>query len=153
MNRPFFDTSILVAGLIDFGESSRGPIELLDRVADGRIARAATAWHCCLEFYSVATRLPEEYRLPVETARQFVEEEIIGRLQIELIDQNGRSCFFTQAARDGIRGGGVYDYHIGRTALAHSASVIVTENKRHFSDFAGQGLPVLNSTEYIEALA
>lgn len=58
----FFDTSVLIAGTIDFGRSSQHALLLMDAVADGRIDRPLTAWHCCLEFYSVTTRLPEENR-------------------------------------------------------------------------------------------
>lgn len=152
MNRPFLDTSVLIAGLIDFGESSRASIEILDRVADQRISHAATAWHCCLEFYSVATRLPEEYRLPKETAQQFVDEEIINRLNIGILTQADQKSFFRATAQSGIRGGRVYDYHIGMIAMTHASSVIVTENTKHFSLFERQGLAVLNSHEYLEAL-
>jgi hypothetical protein len=45
----FFDTSILVAGIIDFGRTSRHALLLMDGVADGRIEHPMTAWHCCLE--------------------------------------------------------------------------------------------------------
>jgi predicted nucleic acid-binding protein len=152
MNRPFFDTSILVAGLIDFGESSRASIELLDRVADRRIPHAATAWHCCLEFFSVVTRLPEEYRLPIETAQQFVDEEIIGRLGIKILTQADQKTFFRSTAQNEIPGGRVYDFHIGMIALTNFASTIVTENKKHFSLFERQGLPVLSSDEFIQTL-
>jgi len=78
LKHPFLDTGILLSGLIDFCESSRASMKLLDRIAEKRIRNAATAWHCCLEFYSVATRLPEEYRLDVDTAEKFVAEEIMG---------------------------------------------------------------------------
>ena len=60
----FFDTSVLVAGVIDFGRSSQHALLLMDAVADGRIRikRPLTAWHCCLELYSVtnapAGRIP-----------------------------------------------------------------------------------------------
>lgn len=152
MNRPFLDSSVLVAGMIDFGDSSRASIELLDRVADQRIRHAATAWHCCLEFYSVATRLPEEYRLPIETARQFVDEEIMGRLKIEILSRTDQTNFFRVLAQEGVRGGRIYDYHIGRIALTSSASVIVTENTRHFAGFERQGLPVQTPQEYLETV-
>ena len=46
----FFDTSILVAGLIEIGEASEYPQQIMTAVAGGRIRRAVTAWHCCLEF-------------------------------------------------------------------------------------------------------
>jgi hypothetical protein len=65
----FFDTSVLLAGLIDLGEPSVAAIPLLDAVAKGRLREPRTAWHCCLELYSVATRLPEEYRLPATRRR------------------------------------------------------------------------------------
>jgi hypothetical protein len=66
---PFFDTGVLVAGLIDFGPSSRHALLLMDAVADGRIERPPTAWHCCLEFYSVTTRLPRRARALSERRR------------------------------------------------------------------------------------
>lgn len=152
MKRPFFDTSILIAGLIDFGEASQASIEILDRVADGRITRASTAWHCCLEFYSVATRLPEEYRLSLAVAQEFIDEEIMGRLGIEILDQSGQSRFFKGATQDRIRGGRIYDFHIGMIALSHQTTAIVTENKKHFLNFERQGIDVLTANEFLQLL-
>jgi predicted nucleic acid-binding protein len=149
MKRPFLDTSILVAGLIDFGESSRAAMDLLDRVADRRIPQATTAWHCCLEFYSVATRLPEEFRLSAETAMEFVVEEIMGRLRIHALNAARLEAFFVDAAEQMIRGGRIYDHHIGTIALNGDASVIVTENKKHFLPFVSKGLPVLTAGEFL----
>ena len=54
----FLDTSVILAGLIDFGPQSAPAQSLLHAVAEKRVQSPATAWHCCLEFYSVATRLP-----------------------------------------------------------------------------------------------
>ena len=65
--------------MIEFGRSSHHALLLMDAVADGRIECPLTAWHCCLEFYSVTTRLPEEYRLDPETALRFLREEIFAR--------------------------------------------------------------------------
>src|SRR5262245_3630362 len=59
----FLDTSVLLAGLIDLGPQSVAPHLLLHAVAERTVTPAATAWHCCLEFFSVATRLPAEFRL------------------------------------------------------------------------------------------
>lgn len=57
----FFDTSVLVAGIIEIAGPKHPAQRLMARVAEGRFVRPATAWHCCLEFYSVATRLPQEH--------------------------------------------------------------------------------------------
>jgi hypothetical protein len=40
------------------------------------VPAAATAWHCCLEFFSVATRLPPEFRVSPRDAATLVEEEV-----------------------------------------------------------------------------
>lgn len=152
MKRPFFDTSILLSGLIDFGESSRAPIKILDLVVEGRIPEASTAWHCCLEFYSVSTRLPEEYRLPLEVAQEFIDEEIIGRFGIEIVNRSSQSEFFKGARLNKIRGGRVYDYHIGMIAIAHQSTVIVTENKKHFMSFERQGMDVLSANQFLNNL-
>ena len=59
----FLDTSVILAGLIDFGPQSAPAQTLMHAAAEKRVADCATAWHCCLEFYSVATRLPPEFRV------------------------------------------------------------------------------------------
>jgi hypothetical protein len=68
--------------MIDFGHSSRHALLLMDAVAEGRIEQPLTAWHCCLEFFSVATRLPEEYRLRPEAALRLLREEIFARFSV-----------------------------------------------------------------------
>ena len=56
----FLDTSVLLAGLIDLGPQSAPAQSLLHAVAEKNIPSPGTAWHCCLEFLSVATRLPPD---------------------------------------------------------------------------------------------
>ena len=66
----FVDTSVLLPALIDFGARSAAALALFDVIVAARAQRKPkTAWHCCLETYAVATRLPEEFRLrPSEIA-------------------------------------------------------------------------------------
>lgn len=72
----FVDTSVLLGGLIDLGVTSKSSQALLDAIAAGRIKKPRTAWHCCLEFYAVATRLPEEFRLTPADALALLEGEV-----------------------------------------------------------------------------
>jgi len=66
----FLDTSVLLAGILDFGPQSAPAQSIMHAVAEQIVQSPATAWHCCLEFYSVATRLPSEFRLtPADGAR------------------------------------------------------------------------------------
>jgi hypothetical protein len=148
----FFDTSVLLAGLIDFGDSSVAPIALLDRVARREVAAPQTAWHCCLELFSVATRLPEEFRLTAPDARRLLEEEILARFSVFDLPPEGRASLFAEAVTDGVAGGRIYDAEIGAVAVAAGARILVTGNRRHFVPLLRRGLRVLTAEELLAEL-
>jgi predicted nucleic acid-binding protein len=148
----FFDTSVLVAGLIDFGQSSRHALLLMDAVADGRIERPLTAWHCCLEFYSVTTRLPEEFRLEPEVALQLLREEIFARFSIHSLREGFQEAFLVSAVGEGTTGGRIYDAHIAEIARQAGARLVATENRRHFTPLLRHGVRVLVSAELVDEL-
>ena len=72
----FLDTTVFLEGLIDMGPASEKARAILEAFAEGRIRNGRTAWHCCLEFYAVSTRLPEEYRLTPEDAGRVIVEGV-----------------------------------------------------------------------------
>ncbi len=148
----FLDTNVLVAGLIDFGEQSRTPMCLFDALADGGLPSPMTAWHCCLEFFSVVTRLPEEYRLDPRDARLLLEQEIVQRLRICSLPPQEREGLFCIAVAEGLSGGRIYDAHIGETARHAGAAVLVTDNRRHFTALMRHRIRVLASAEYAAEL-
>ena len=148
----FLDTSVLVAGLIEFGPQSMPAHLLLHAVAEGRITPASTAWHCCLEFFSVTTRLPVEYRLSPDAALRLVEEEICGRLDVRDLPAGDRLPLLRGAVADGLVGGRIYDAHIADVARAAGARVIVTDNRRHFVAALRHGIRVETPVEFVAAL-
>ena len=148
----FFDTSVLIAGTIDLGKNSQSALLLLDAVAEGRIERPLTAWHCCLEFYSVTTRLPEEYRLEPETAMRLLREEILPRFAVHDLPADRRTEFLASAAGEGTAGGRIYDAHIGEIARRAGALLVVTENRRHFTPLLRHGIRVLLGAELVDEL-
>jgi predicted nucleic acid-binding protein len=148
----FFDTSVLIAGMIDFGGSSHHALLLMDAVADGRIERPLTAWHCCLEFYSVTTRLPEEYRLEPEAALRFLREEIFARFSIHDLPAELREDFLVSTLGEGTAGGRIYDAHIAEIARQAGARLVATENRRHFTPLLRHGIRVLVSKELADEI-
>ena len=114
----FLDTSVLLAGLIDFGPQSAPAQSVMHAVAEKTIAGPGTAWHCCLELYSVCTRLPPEFRLSAADASRLIEEEVLARLTIHDLPGADKRSFFRAAAADGTIGGRVYDAHIAEVARA-----------------------------------
>jgi len=149
LTRPFFDTSVLVGGLIDMGPNVRSAQQIMDAIASGRIKEPLTAWHCCLEFYSVSTRLPEEFRLSSDDAATLVEEELLGRFKIDQLPERRRRSFIRLVREDRVTGGRIYDAHIAEIARASGASVVVTENRRDFLGLLRHSLRVLSHAEFV----
>lgn len=150
--KAFFDTSILLAGLIELGETSEFPQRLMDGVAADRVRRPCTAWHCCLEFYSVSTRLPEEFRLEPEEALRLIEEELLARFQVHQLPGEGRKNLFRFAVRDKVMGGRIYDSHIAEIAKFAGVNLVVTENRRDFMGLLRHGIRLLSAAEFLDEL-
>jgi predicted nucleic acid-binding protein len=148
----FLDTSVLLAGLIDFGPQSAPAQTLLHAVAEKRVLSPATAWHCCLEFYSVATRLPPEFRVSPSDAVVLLEEEVLARMAVVELPPTDRVAMFRAAARDAITGGRLYDSHIAEIARASGARVVVTDNRRHFVTALRYDLRVETPSEFMANL-
>jgi len=148
----FLDTSVLLAGLIDFGPQSAPAQSVLHAVAEGRIAEPATAWHCCLEFFSAATRLPPEFRLSPAVAVHLLQAEVFERMKVHDLPAGDRLPMLRAAAHDSIAGGRIYDSHIAEVARAMGAAVIVTDNRRHFVSALRYDMRVETPAEFLGSL-
>jgi predicted nucleic acid-binding protein len=148
----FLDTSVLLAGLVDFGPQSAPAQSILHAVAEKTLASAGTAWHCCLEFYSVATRLPPEFRLTPADASELLRDEVFGRLAVHDLPSDARLDLFATAARDRIAGGRIYDAHIAEVARSAGARVIVTDNRKHFLSALRHGIKVETPSEFLAVI-
>jgi predicted nucleic acid-binding protein len=148
----FLDTSVLLAGLIDFGPQSAPAQSLLHAVAERRAGEPATAWHCCLEFFSVATRLPPEFRVSPSDGAQLLESEVFARMAVHDLPANSRLPMLHAASRDAIAGGRIYDAHIAEIARAAGAAVVVTDNRRHFLSALRYGIRVETPAEFVAGL-
>ena len=148
----FLDTSVLLAGMVDFGPQSAPAQSIFHAVAERKLESPATAWHCCLEFYSVATRLPPEYRLTPEDAWLLLRDEVFSRLSVRDLPADERAALFSSSARDRIAGGRIYDAHIAEVARCAGAQVIVTDNRRHFLAALRHGLRVETPSEFLAGL-
>jgi predicted nucleic acid-binding protein len=148
----FLDTSVLLAGLVDFGPQSAAAQSTLHAVAEKHIPSAGTAWHCCLEFFSVSTRLPPEFRLTPADAVRLLEEEVFGRMAVHDLPESDRLPMLRAAVRDGTAGGRIYDAHIAEVARAAGASVVITDNRRHFLAALRHGIRVETPAEFVATL-
>jgi predicted nucleic acid-binding protein len=148
----FLDTSVLLAGVIQFGPSSAPAQNIFHALAEGTLPRASTAWHCCLEFYSVATRLPPEYRLTPADAARLLDEELFQRLSVHDLPEGDRLKMLRAAVQDGVAGGRIYDSHIAEAARAAGATVIVTDNRKHFLGTLRHGIRVETPADFLATI-
>ena len=81
-----------------------------------------------------------------------LQEEVFGRLAVHDLPADGRLPMLQAAARDHIAGGRIYDAHIAETARAAGATVVVTDNRRHFSRGAPLRHPRRNPVEFATTL-
>jgi predicted nucleic acid-binding protein len=143
----FFDTSVLLGGSIEIGEPGAPAHALLDAVASGRIRSAHTAWHCCLEFFAVATRLPAQLRLTPTDAVRLVHAEILTRYRVHQLPANAYVEFFRDAQGERVAGGRIYDAQIAEIARRAGSRTVLTDNRRHFTFLLRHGVRVLTAAE------
>lgn len=124
----------------------------MQAVVEGRIARPATAWHCCLEFYAVTTRLPGQFRLSPDQAFRLLDAEVLGRFEVRTLRSPARRRFLGDAALVPTSGGRIYDAHIGAIARRERCDALVTENVRHFAPGDGARLRILRAAELVAEL-
>lgn len=148
----FFDTSVLLGGLIELGPGSKPAQKIMTAIATHHLRRPQTAWHCCLEFYAVSTRLPEEVRLSAPDAWRLLDEEILGRFEVRQLPDDRRRRFLRDAAQDRLVGGRIYDSHIAEIARLANVSVVVTDNVRHFAALRRHGVEVMNAAQFAETI-
>lgn len=146
----FFDTSILVSAFIEADEVPSSAEAALDAIAQQRVTRPLTSWHCVLEFYAVATRLPGGLRLDPLVAGQIVSDVLLKRFEVCDLPAEARLAFVESAVGDRVAGGRVYDAHIAESARLAGAEVVVTENRRHFIPLMKHGIRVLTAGEFAE---
>jgi len=147
----FFDTTVLLGGYIDFGDSSSAAQHVLDAVSDGTIREPRTAWHCCLEFYAVSTRLPVGYRLAPQQACRLLND-IIATFRVEQMPGDARLRFLETAVTERVAGGRIYDAHIAEIARLSGAGTVVTDNRRHFTILMKHGMRVVRPSEFVDEL-
>ena len=107
-----------------------------------------TAWHCVLEFYAVATRLPATVRLDPKLAGGIVRNQILERFEVCGLPSTAHGTFIEAIVAERISGGRVYDAHIAEAARLAGAEVVVTENRRHFVPLMRYGIRVLTAEEF-----
>lgn len=104
------------------------------------------------EFSSVATRLPEEFRLSPDLAFELLESKVLPRMVSRRLSIDHLRTFLPTASGAGVSGARVYDAHIAEVARRNGAKTVLTGNRRHFTVLLRHGVRVLTATEFASEL-
>lgn len=126
-----FDTSVLVAALVEAHPGHEIALPWLQRVRTGELEMILSA-HSLAELYAVLSSLPVKPRISPATALMLIEANILKLAKvISLSGSDYRNCL-NRMARYGIGGGVVYDALIAAAAAKEKVDCLVTTNKADF---------------------
>ena len=151
MKKVFLDTNIFVSGLLEVSTDSACR-DILVALANRRLRSGVTAWHCCLEFFSVTTRLPPDYRLSPEIAITLLTEHVFNRVEVVDLPIEDAVAWLTNQAASKIRGGLVYDAHLAQIAARAGCAAVVTQNIADFRLVAPPGVEILSPQQFVDRM-
>lgn len=126
-----FDTSVLVAGIIESHSEHGRALPYLQRVKNGEDEGVVSA-HSLTEVYSILTRLPLQPRLSAENAQRLITENIVSHFHIVALAEHDYIDLIEHLAKAGTIGGTVYDGIILFVATKVEVDQILTLNERDF---------------------
>ena len=151
MKKVFLDTNVFVSGLLDVSADSACR-SILEALEARRLRSCVTAWHCCLEFFSVTTRLPPEYRLSAEAAIALLTEHVFDRVEVEGFPVEEAIPWLKRMGRSDVRGGLVYDAHLAQIAHRAGCVLLVTSNLAGFRQVTPHGIEILSPRQFMDRI-
>jgi predicted nucleic acid-binding protein len=106
--KTLFDTSVLIAALVEGHPFHRRAQPWLDRALGGEFEWVVSA-HALAECYAVLTVLPLAPRLSPDTAARLVHDNIASRARIVPLTAADYRATLRNMAEGGLTGGSVYD--------------------------------------------
>ena len=127
----YFDSSVLVAAMVEEEEHHASALRALADATDG-----VTSTHALAETFATLTSGRAEIQLSPKHALRIIEANVLQRLEVmELtVADYRRAMQSSQSA--GARGGAIYDMLHLQAARRSGATRILTVNLRHFQTFA-----------------
>ena len=129
--RVFFDTSVLVAAMVQSYTSHSQALSRLKRVQDG-LDSGIVAAHSIAELYSILTRLPIRPPISALNANKLIQENILRIFEIIALDAKDYQELVDYLATNGVIGGAVFDAVILKSAEQMDVDQILTLNEKDF---------------------
>ncbi len=129
--RDFFDTSVLVAAMVESHPHHERCVARLEKARAGGAAWAVAA-HSLAETYVVLTTLPVKPRISAALALRLIRENIVGSAEIVVLSPQEYLSTVADLSAAGIAGGAVYDAMLAAAAEKAGATRVLTLNRDDF---------------------
>ena len=142
--RAFFDTSLLVAALVEAHPVHARAFPWLQRTRNGEI-ESVIATHSIAEAYAVLSSLPISPRITPSAAWVLLEHSVLPYVQTVDLSSLDVKEVVGRLSRQGMSGGIVYDALIAAAAVKGKADCILTLNVDDFLRIADSSTPAVQS--------
>lgn len=139
--RTLFDTSVLVAALVDQLGNHEAAFRALQRYTSGENDGYCSS-HTLAECYATMTALPVARRVSPEEARLLIEDTVAERLAVVSLAANDYRAVLRDVAALGLSSGAIYDALHAHCARKERVDQILTYNLVDFERFELDGIPV-----------
>lgn len=137
-----FDTSVLVAGIVEAHPRHSGAASWLRRARSGEVEFLAAS-HTLAELYSTLSALPVRPRISPSEAWRLVQENVATSAHLIALSPADYSLTIQRASERGLSGGVIYDALIARAAEIAGANHLLTLNEADFRRIWPEGASLL----------
>jgi predicted nucleic acid-binding protein len=129
--RILFDTSVLVAAMVESHPAHTRALPWLQRVKGGTDTGLVAA-HSLAELYAILTTLPVRPRILPTVAQQLIKCNILDVFEVVFLSDKDYAAVIDHLADLGIVGGATYDALILHAASKANVDQVVTLNETDF---------------------
>lgn len=132
--RTLFDTSVIVAALVDQLGSHQSAFYAFRQFTEGKNT-GLCATHALAECYATLTALPLARRIAPDQARLLIDDAVLGRLSVIPLNASDYRAVLREVAILGLSSGAIYDALHVRCARKQGVDQILTYNLADFERF------------------
>lgn len=138
-----FDTSVLVAGMVEPHPMHKRALPWLKRARSGDLDFHVSA-HTLAELYAVLTTLPVSPRISPGAAWRLIREDVITAAKVTSISPSDYRATLRRVADLGLSGGIIYDAIITKSAQKAQVDLILTLNLEDFTRVWPEGASLIS---------
>ena len=143
MTQVFFDSSVLVAGMVEAHPSHDRALLWLKK-AKAKELGYFVCTHTLAELYAILTRLPMRPRITTGTAARLIRDNVETPATIVPLSTADYRSVIRDLSERGIAGGSIYDALIAKAARKSSADRLLTFNPEDFERVWPEGAELIH---------